>query len=343
MKKKIEPIINFENIGFGYHKTDYSFISYYKEDSWDKGKLTKSNQITISAISTSLHYGQQCFEGLKAYRWQDESIHLFRPLENAKRLRASCQRLIIPEISDEMFLDAITRVVKANERFIPPYGTMATLYIRPYVIGIGDNLGLKPATSYLFGIVVSPVGPLFKGALKPVNFMVSDYDRAAPKGTGAIKVGGNYAASLYPGYLAKNLGFEDCIYLDPTTHTKIEEVGTANFFGITHDNVFVTPTSPSILPSITKKSLLYLAKEYLHLQVEERDVFIDNMSEFKEIGACGTAAVITPIGKIMYQNHLMSFGKENEVGLITKQLYDILTKIQFGELEAPEGWIFDLK
>jgi len=342
MEKEINNKIDFANLGFGYHKTAFSYLSYWKNGIWDLGDLVESDQITISATSTALHYGQQCFEGLKAYRWIDGSIHLFRPEENAKRLQESCRRLIIPEIPVEKFLDGVTKVVKANERFVPPYGTMATLYIRPYVIGIGDNLGLKPASTYLFGIIVSPVGPLFKGALKPVHFMVSDYDRAAPRGTGAVKVGGNYAASLYPGFIAKSQGFEDCIYLDPATHTKIEEVGTANFFGITQDNVFVTPTSPSILPSITKRSLLYLAKEYLHLKVEERDVYIDNLSEFKEVGACGTAAVITPIGGIKYGSNFYIFGDGNEVGIITKRLYDTLTKIQFGDLKAPDGWIYDV-
>ena len=250
----------------------------------------------------------------------------------------------MPEIPIEKFVDACIQVVKANEAFVPPYGTGATLYLRPYVIGIGDNLGVRSAPEFLFGVFCCPVGPYFKGGLAPVNFMISDdYDRAAPYGTGAAKVGGNYAASLLAHEQAKEKGFADCIYLDPATHTKIEEVGAANFFGITNDNVFVTPKSPSILPSITKYSLINLAKEYLEMEVEERDVLINNLDEFKEAGACGTAAVISPIGGIEYNGNLHVFHSETEVGPITKKLYDTLYGIQFGDVKAPEGWIVEVK
>jgi branched-chain amino acid aminotransferase len=249
----------------------------------------------------------------------------------------------MPEVPVEQFIDACIKVVKANEHYVPPYGTGATLYLRPFVIGVGDNVGVKPAPEYIFCIFCTPAGPYFKGGMSPVNFTIAEYDRAAPYGTGAAKVGGNYAGSLYPHELAVKRGFADCIYLDPATHTKIEEVGAANFFGITKDNKFITPKSPSILPSITKYSLLHIAKEYLGMEVEERDVLIDNIDEFKEAGACGTAAVITPIGGIEYKEKLHIFHSETEVGPVTKKLYDTLYGIQFGDVQAPEGWIVEVK
>jgi len=335
--------IEWGKLGFNYIKTDLRYISMWKDGKWDEGKLVEDNNISISEGSTAIHYGQQCFEGLKAYRTADGKIQLFRPDENAKRMNRSCQRLLMPELPIEKFVDACIQVVKANEAYVPPYGSGATLYLRPYVIGVGDNLGVKPSTGYLFGVFCSPVGPYFKGGLAPVNFMISDYDRAAPYGTGSAKVGGNYAGSLLAHEIAVKRGFADCIYLDPLTHSKIEEVGAANFFGITKDNKFITPKSESILPSITKYSLMHVAKEYLGLEVEERDVFIDNLDEFKEAGACGTAAVITPIGGIEYKNQLHVFHSETEVGPITRKLYDTLYGIQFGEVNAPEGWIVEVK
>ena len=337
MNKTVD--IDWGNLGFSYIKTDFRYISRWKDGQWDDGKLVEDNMLTISESSPALHYGQQCFEGLKAYSTADNKIQLFRADENCKRMNRSCRRLLMPELPIEKFVDACVQVVKANKAYVPPYGTGATLYLRPFIIGVGDNLGVRPASEYLFCIFCSPVGPYFKGGLAPVNFSVSDYDRAAPSGTGAAKVGGNYAASLLPHEEAAKKGFADCIYLDPSTHTKIEEVGAANFFGITKANVFVTPKSSSILPSITKYSLLYVAKEYLGLEVAERDVLIDNLDEFKEAGACGTAAVITPIGGIQYKEELHVFHSETEVGPITRKLYDTLCGIQFGNIEAPEGWI----
>ena len=331
--------IDWDNLGFSYIKTDYRFISYWKNGAWDEGTLTEDNQLHISEGSPALHYGQACFEGMKAYRTKDGSVNLFRPDENAKRMKKSCERLMMPAFPEEKFVEAVRKVVAANESWIPPYGSGSTLYIRPFMIGVGDNIGVKPATEYIFSIFVIPVGTYFKGGLTPTNFIISDYDRAAPQGTGAAKVGGNYAASLLPGEKAKERHFSDCIYLDPATHTKIEEVGTANFFGITKDHTFVTPYSPSILPSITKYSLLYLAEHYMDLKVEERDVYLNNLDEFKEAGACGTAAVISPIGGIQTANEFHVFYSETEVGPVTQSLYDLLTGIQFGDVEAPEGWI----
>ncbi|EPY2272913.1 branched-chain amino acid aminotransferase [Clostridium sporogenes] len=341
MNKEVN--IDWKSLGFDYIKTDFRYISKWKDGKWDEGQLVEDNMISINESSTALHYGQQCFEGLKAYRTKDNKIQLFRPDRNAERMQDSCERILMPEVPTEKFIDACIKVVKANEHYVPPYGSGATLYLRPFVIGVGDNIGVKPAAEYIFSVFCIPVGPYFKGGMVPVNFTIADYDRAAPYGTGAVKVGGNYAGSLHPHELAVKKGFADCIYLDPATHTKIEEVGAANFFGITKDNKFVTPKSPSILPSITKYSLLHIAKEYLKMEVEERDVLIDNLDEFKEAGACGTAAVITPIGGIEYKGKLHVFHSETEVGPITKKLYDTLYGIQFGEVEAPQGWIVEVK
>lgn len=331
--------IDWKNLGFSYIKTDYRYISYWKAGNWDEGILSEDNKVHISEGSTALHYGQTVFEGMKAYRTKDGSINLFRADQNAERMQRSCRRLMMPSIPTDVFIEAVKKVVKANERYIPPYGTGGSLYLRPYMIGIGDNIGVKPAEEYLFSIFCMPVGAYFKGGLTPSNFVVSDYDRAAGNGTGAAKVGGNYGGSLLPGAEAHKRNFSDAIYLDPTTHTKIEEVGAANFFGITKDNKFVTPLSPSILPSITKYSLLYLANKRLGLDVVEREVFIDQLDEFTEAGACGTAAVISPIGGIQYKDDFHVFYSETETGPITKKLYDELTGIQYGDIEAPEGWI----
>lgn len=331
--------INWDKLGFDYIKTDKRYLSHWRNGEWDAGTLTEDNVLHISEGSTALHYGQQCFEGLKAYRCKDGSINLFRPDQNAARMQRSCARLLMPQVSTEQFIEACKAVVKANERFIPPYGTGGALYLRPFVIGVGDNIGVRTAPEFIFSIFAIPVGAYFKGGLTPHNFLISSYDRAAPQGTGAAKVGGNYAASLMPGSLAKKANFADCIYLDPATHSKIEEVGSANFFGITHDNKFVTPNSPSVLPGITRLSLIELAKTRLGLEVVEGDVFIDKLSDFKEAGACGTAAVITPIGGIQYQDKLHVFYSEKDVGPITQKLYKELTGVQTGDVEAPAGWI----
>lgn len=331
--------LDWENLGFSYIKTDYRYVSYWKDGQWDEGELTRDNQVHISEGSTALHYGQSCFEGMKAYRAADGSINLFRPYENAERMKRSCERLLMPGFPVERFVEAVRETVQANEQWVPPYGTGSTLYIRPYMIGVGDNIGVRAAPEYLFAIFVTPVGPYFKGGLTPSNFVVTQYDRAAPYGTGASKVGGNYGGSLLPGTEAKKRNFSDAIYLDPATHTKIEEVGSANFFGITHDDKFITPKSPSILPSITKYSLMYLAEHRLGLTVEEGDVYVDQLDRFKEAGACGTAAVISPIGGIQYGDDFHVFYSETEVGPVTKRLYNELIGIQYGDIEAPENWV----
>ena len=335
----MSDLLDWKNLGFSYIKTDYRFIAHWKDGKWDNGELTTDSTLHIHEGSTALHYGQQCFEGLKAYRCKDGSINLFRPDQNAKRMQNTCDRLLMPQVPTELFIRACKEVVKANEKWVAPYGTGATLYLRPFVIGVGENIGVRPAPEYLFCVFCCPVGAYFKGGMKPSNFLVTDYDRAAPHGTGGVKVGGNYAASLLPHELAAKRQFADAIYLDPKTHTKIEEVGAANFFGITRDNKFITPRSDSILPSITKYSLLHLAKERLGMETIEGDVYINELDKFAEAGACGTAAVISPIGGIQYGDDFHVFYSETEVGPITKRLYDELTGIQFGDVEAPEGWI----
>lgn len=333
--------LDWDNLGFAYRKLPFRYISHFKDGKWDDGKLTDDATLHISESSPALHYGQQAFEGLKAYRTKDGSIQLFRPDQNAERLQRTADRLLMPHVPTDKFIAAVKSVVRANEEFVPPYGTGATLYIRPLLIGVGDIIGVKPAEEYIFTVFAMPVGSYFKGGLTPTNFIVSkEYDRAAPNGTGAAKVGGNYAASLLPGKYAHEKQFSDVIYLDPATHTKIEEVGAANFFGITKDNQFITPLSPSILPSITKYSLLYLAKEMFGMEAIEGDVFVDELDKFTEAGACGTAAVISPIGGIQNGDDFHVFYSETEVGPVTRKLYDELVGIQFGDVEAPEGWIY---
>ncbi|KAA9248261.1 Branched-chain-amino-acid aminotransferase [Streptococcus anginosus] len=332
--------LDWENLGFSYMKLPYRYLAYYKNGQWEKGELTEDATLHMSESSPCLHYGQQAFEGMKAYRTKDGSVQLFRPDQNAKRLQRTSDRLLMPQVPTDMFVDAVKQVVRANEEYVPPYGTGGTLYIRPLLLGVGDIIGVKPADEYIFTVFAMPVGNYFKGGLIPTNFIVSDkYDRAAPYGTGAAKVGGNYAASLLPGQMAHERKFSDVIYLDPATHTKIEEVGSANFFGITKDNEFVTPYSPSILPSITKYSLLYLAEHRLGLKAIEGGVPIDDLDRFAEAGACGTAAVISPIGGIQHGDDFHVFYSETEVGPVTRKLYNELTGIQFGDVEAPEGWI----
>lgn len=332
--------LDWKNLGFDYRKLPFRYISYFKNGKWDDGALVEDSILHISESSPALHYGQQAFEGLKAYRTKEGKIQLFRPDQNAERLQRTADRLLMEAVSTEKFIDACKQVVRANVDFVPPYGSGGTLYLRPLLIGVGDIIGVKPAEEYLFTVFAMPVGSYFKGGLTPTNFLIQDeYDRAAPNGTGAAKVGGNYAASILPGKKAKVAGFSDVIYLDPSTHTKIEEVGAANFFGITADNKFITPKSPSILPSITKYSLLYLAEHRFGMTAIEGDVFVDELDQFVEAGACGTAAVISPIGAVKHGEKYHVFYSETEVGPVTKKLYDELTGIQFGDKEAPEGWI----
>lgn len=333
--------IDWENLGFEYMNLPYRFVAHFKDGKWQEGELTQDNTLHISESSPALHYGQQAFEGLKAYRTKSGEIQLFRPDQNAARLQKTARRLLMAEVPTDLFIKAVKAVVKANHDYVPPYESGGSLYLRPLLIGVGDIIGVKPAQEYIFTVFAMPVGNYFKGGLTPTKFIVSrDFDRAAPHGTGAAKVGGNYAASLLPGQNAHDTGFSDVIYLDPATHTKIEEVGSANFFGITKNNEFVTPLSPSILPSITKYSLLYLAENRLGLKAIEGDVFVDDLDRFSEAGACGTAAVISPIGGIQNGDDYHVFYSEAEVGPVTRKLYETLVGIQKGDVVAPEGWLY---
>ena len=332
--------IDWENLSFAYMPVDKSFVSNYKDGAWDDGVLTSDHTITLSECAGVLQYAQTVFEGLKAYTTEDGHIVTFRPDLNAERLQQSAARLEIPVVSTEKFLDALDQVVKANAAYVPPYGSGATLYIRPYIFGSSSVIGVKPADEYQFRILCTPVGPYFKGGAKPITIKVSDFDRAAPHGTGNIKAGLNYAMSLHAIVTAHAEGYDENMYLDAATRTKVEETGGANFIFVTKDNKVVTPKSDSILPSITRRSLITVAKDYLGLEVEEREVYFDEVKDFAECGLCGTAAVISPVGKIVDHGKEILFPAGMEkMGPVTQKLYETLTGIQMGRLEAPEGWI----
>ncbi len=336
--------IDWSNLGFGYQKTDMRFVSNFKDGTWDEGVMTTDDTVTISECAGVLQYAQTCFEGLKAYTTEQGKIVIFRPDLNASRMKDSCERLKMPVFPEDKFVEAVVKTVEANEAYVPPYGSGATLYIRPYMFGSNPVIGVKPADEYQFRIFTTPVGPYFKGGAKPITIRVCDFDRAAPHGTGHIKAGLNYAMSLYAIVDAHEQGFDENMYLDAATRTKVEETGGANFLFVTKDGKVVTPKSDSILPSITRRSLVYVAKEYLGLEVEEREVFFDEVKDFAECGLCGTAAVISPVGKIVdHGNEICLPSGMEEMGPVTKKLYDTLTGIQMGRLEAPEGWIKVIK
>lgn len=332
--------LDWANLGFGYQVADYRFVANYKNGKWEEGQIITDPDITLNECACVFQYAQTCFEGLKAYTTEDGHIVCFRPDLNAERMKDTCERLEMPVFPVERFVEAVEQVVKANEAWVPPYGSGATLYIRPYLMGTNSVIGVKPADEYQFRIFVTPVGPYFKGGAKPLTIRVSDYDRAAPHGTGHIKAGLNYAMSLYAITDAHKKGFDENLYLDPATRTKVEETGGANFIFITKDGKFVTPKSDSILPSITRRSLMVVAEKYLGMQVEHREVFLSELSEFAECGLCGTAAVISPVGKIVDHDKEICFPSGmDEMGPVTKKLYETLTGIQMGKMEAPEGWI----
>lgn len=332
--------IDWSNIGFGYMQTEKRYVANYKDGKWDEGGLTEDATVVLNECAGVLQYAQTVFEGMKAYTTEDGRIVIFRPDLNAKRMVDSAKRLEMPPFPEEKFVEAVVETVKANAAYVPPYGSGATLYIRPYMFGSNPVIGVKPADEYQFRVFVTPVGPYFKGGAKPITIKVSDFDRAAPHGTGHIKAGLNYAMSLHAIVTAHEEGYAENMYLDAATRTKVEETGGANFIFITKDNKVVTPKSDSILPSITRRSILHVAKEYLGLEVEEREVFFDEVKDFAECGLCGTAAVISPVGKIVDHGNEICFpsGME-EMGPVTKKLYETLTGIQMGHLEAPEGWI----
>ncbi len=336
--------IDWSNIGFGYMPTGERFVSNYKDGNWDEGTMTTDATVTISECAGVLQYAQTCFEGMKAYTTCDGRIVVFIPDLNAQRMEDSCKRLEMPVYPQDKFVEAVCKVVKANSDFVPPYGTGATLYLRPYMFGSSAVIGVKPAEEYQFRVFATPVGPYFKGGAKPITIKVSDFDRAAPHGTGNVKAGLNYAMSLHAIVTAHNEGFDENMYLDPCTRTKVEETGGANFLFVTKDGKVVTPKSDSILPSITRRSLMYVAEHYLGLEVEQREVYFDELKDFAECGLCGTAAVISPVGKIYDHGNEICFPSGmDEMGPVTKKLYDTLTGIQMGKIEAPEGWIVEIK
>lgn len=336
--------IDWANLGFAYIQTEKRFVSDFKDGKWDDGRLTDEANVVINECAGVLQYAQTIFEGMKAYTTEDGRIVTFRPDLNAKRMADSAKRLEMPVYPEDKFVEAVVQTVKANAEYVPPYGSGATLYIRPYMFGSSSVIGVKPADEYQFRVFTTPVGPYFKGGAKPITIKVSDFDRAAPHGTGHIKAGLNYAMSLHAIVTAHEEGFDENMYLDAATRTKVEETGGANFLFITKDNKVVTPKSDSILPSITRRSLMTVAKDYLGLEVEEREVYFDEVKDFAECGLCGTAAVISPVGKIVDHGKEICFpsGME-EMGPVTKKLYETLTGIQMGRIEAPKGWLFEIK
>ena len=334
--------IDWGNLGFAYLETTASYAADYKDGAWGEGRLTSDHTITISECAGVLQYAQTVFEGLKAYTTEDGRIVTFRPDLNAQRIYDSAVRLEIPPFPQERFVEAVLETVRANESWVPPYGSGATLYIRPYIFGSSPVIGVKPADEYQFRILTTPVGPYFKGGAKPLTLKISDFDRAAPRGTGHIKAGLNYAMSLHAIVQAHAEGYAENLYPDSATRTKVEETGGANIIFI-KDGTFVTVKSPSILPSITRRSLEYVAEHYLGMKVEEREIPLEELPEFEEAGLCGTAAVISPVGKIVNGSQEICFPSGMEkMGPVTQKLYDTLTGIQMGRIEAPEGWIFEV-
>ena len=332
--------IDWANLGFGYVQTDKRFVANYKDGAWDEGTLTEDPNVVLNECAGVLQYAQTVFEGMKAYRTEDGRVVCFRPDLNASRMADSARRLEMPPFPEDRFVQAIVDTVKANIDYVPPYGSGATLYIRPYMFGSNPVIGVKPADEYQFRILTTPVGPYFKGCAKPITIKVSDFDRAAPHGTGHIKAGLNYAMSLHAIVTAHKEGFDENMYLDAATRTKVEETGGANFIFVTKDGKVVTPKSNSILPSITRRSLMVVAKDILGLEAEEREVYFDEVKDFAECGLCGTAAVISPVGKINDHGKEICFPSGMEkMGPVIQKLYDTLTGIQMGRIEGPEGWL----
>ncbi|WP_418417563.1 branched-chain amino acid aminotransferase [Blautia sp.] len=332
--------IDWGDLGFGYVQTDYRYVSDFKNDSWDEGKLTEDANVVINECAGVLQYAQTVFEGMKAYTTEDGRIVTFRPDLNAERMENSAKRLEMPVFPKDRFIQAVVDTVKANAAYVPPFGSGATLYIRPYEFGTNPVIGVKPADEYQFRVFTTPVGPYFKGGVKPLTIRVTDFDRAAPNGTGHIKAGLNYAMSMHAIVDAHNQGYDENMYLDAATRTKVEETGGANFLFVTKEGKVVTPKSDSILPSITRRSLIYVAQHYLGLEAEEREIPFEEVKDFAECGLCGTAAVISPVGKIVDHGKEICFPSGmTEMGPVTKKLYETLTGIQMGRIEAPEGWL----
>ncbi|HML71654.1 branched-chain amino acid aminotransferase [Macellibacteroides fermentans] len=332
--------INWSELSFGYMKTDYNVRCYYRDGKWGELEVSSSELINLHMASTCLHYGQESFEGLKVFKGKDGKARVFRMDENAKRMQSSCRGIMMPELPVEKFEEAVRKVVKLNERFIPPYESGASLYVRPLLIGLGAQVGVRPATEYLFIVFVTPVGPYFKDGFKPTPVVIlRGYDRAAPLGTGTYKVGGNYAASLAAGEKAHELGYSAVLYLDAKEKKYVDECGPANFFGI-KDNKYITPKSTSILPSITNKSLMQLAED-MGMTVERRQIPEDELATFEEAAECGTAAVVTPIERIddIDENKSYVFSKDGKPGPVCEKLYHKLRAIQYGDEPDQYGWV----
>lgn len=332
--------IDWSSLGFGYIPTDYRFVANWKDGKWDEGTLSKDSEVTISECAGVIQYAQTCFEGLKVYTAKNGDIVAFRPDLNAERLQDSADRLLMPRVEKDVFLSALDQLVKANEAWVPPFGSGASLYIRPVLFGSGPVIGVAPAPYYQFRMFATPVGPYFKGGVKPIRLLLSDYDRAAPHGTGHIKAGLNYAMSIYPGHVAHANGYNENMYLDAATRTYIEETGGANFIFVKKDGTIVTPKSSTILPSITRRSLVDIAQNMLGMKVEHRPVEFAELKEFTEVGLCGTAAVISPVGSVTTKEEeiLIPSGME-KMGPVLTKLRETITGIQNGEIEGPEGWV----
>ncbi len=340
---KNEPV-NFNDLGFTYIKTDYNIRYTFTDGKWNKGELNDSESVDIHIAASSIHYGQSIFEGMKVFQTKDGKVAAFRPEENYLRLKRSAEKLFMEPVPENIFFEALNKVVKANKRFIPPYGTGASLYIRPVLFGTSARIGVRPSDDYMFIILVTPVGPYFKSGFNPVKLLVvEDLDRAAPYGIGDIKAAGNYAAGLRGSIRAKNMGYTDVIYLDTVHRKYIDESGPANFIAILKDGTFVTPASSSILASITNMSLRTIAEEDFGWKVEKRSVSIDELSTFSEAGCCGTAAVITPVGTVTYKNKdYFMYDQGKSAGPSITKLYKQLTGIQLNEIEDKRGWLYKI-
>ena len=335
--------LDWDNLGFGYVKTPYRFVAEYRHGKWDKGKITAYDKIVLNESAGVLQYAQTAYEGLKAYTTKDGKIVTFRPDLNEERMVQSAMRLEMPPLPKGMFIKAVEEVIAANKDYVPPYGSGASLYLRPFMFGSSSVLGVKPCEEYQFRIFASPVGPYFKGGITPITLRVCDFDRAAPRGTGNVKAGLNYAMSLHAIVDAHNCGFDENLYLDSASRTFIEETGGANLIFVTKDGALVTPKSDSILPSITRRSLCYIAENYLNMRVEHRPVTFEEVRSFAECGACGTAANIAPVGKIYDHGEEIYFPSGMyQMGPVIRQLYDTLMGIKLGDIEAPEGWIKEI-
>ena len=340
MKKNLD----WANIGFGYYPTDYRYVANYKNGAWEEVGLVTDANVSINESAGVFQYAQTCFEGMKAYTTEDGRTVIFRPDLNAERMANSCKRLVMPEYPVDKFVEAVGQTVKANIDWVPPYGSGATLYIRPFMMGTSPVLGVKPAQEYQFRVFTSPVGPYFKGGIRPLRLRVSEFDRAAPHGTGHVKAGLNYAMSLYAITDAHDQGYDENMYLDSMTRTNIEETGGANFLFVTKDGTVITPKSPTILPSITRRSLMHVATEYLGLKCEEREIPVAELENIAEAGLCGTAAVISPVGSVDYNGKTHTFDTSaGNMGPTIRKLYETLTGIQMGRIEAPKGWIYEIK